>query len=342
MVASYMTQIFIALITWAYVRTAYAWIEYVFIIWAMLRQASTWSSLSFKAPPVQKAIKQGKQAAEKFQGWHLSKTLVTALVDFQKTQVLFILAVQISCLWAANNGEVTLSSSYGQEQNNLALYEVIGLNGAIPVVMTLSALHAARQDSLYIDIASLVSLAISSATCLSRPPFSSLYRFDDPEVGGIAQCGGLESPLRYCTARPDKTLFFDAKAQLYIWLVPFITGLCFALKRAINVFRDHHGDPAQRQLDREAPQHPLWTLLLNVVEIVLAVGCCYLLGAYFQILLPNDYPAAYDVASIFGAVQWTPGQVISITIWAPIVIDFVYNLLSMCILLPFFRQVYLY
>lgn len=140
---------------------------------------------------------------------HLSR-LVVALVDFQKAQSLFMIAINIAALVVTHKGGLD-PQSIDQLAYTYIFTEVVALGGFLPVTFTLFTLHLLDMCSWYLLILSGVSVALSTATLVTIGYFNpGKATLDD--LGFYASTGGPPScnswrPGAYCSYLGGQTDF---------------------------------------------------------------------------------------------------------------------------------------
>ena len=130
--------------------------------------------------------------------------LAVALVEFQKAQCYFMIAVQIAALVTLSEGRLQ-SANLQQLYNNWATVRVISASGLLPVTFNLLCLQSAGKKSWYLIFLSTITVVISAATLFRTGDFSPnnhdiAYLQAQAQAGGVSECGNHD-PTVYCLQR---------------------------------------------------------------------------------------------------------------------------------------------
>ncbi|KAI9783707.1 MAG: hypothetical protein M1816_001188 [Peltula sp. TS41687] len=149
--------------------------------------------------------------------------LLSALVDFQKAQCFFMLAVQAAALVAVKKSAGFEARSLQEYANNVDYLPIITKSGSIPVTFVLFTLHNAGMRSCYMEKwnvwrnkGSFIQKA-STATILMGIEGGFLYMFSNHLFNIIPQTGagrtwsfvGIEIASEYRIPKPYKVVKFD-------------------------------------------------------------------------------------------------------------------------------------
>ena len=171
----------------------------------LLKSWSSWTyylSLGiFLWPYGLNGAKQRGQLYQKKWRAHLP-ALVSALVEFQKAQCFFILALEIAAQIIISRG-LFKASSLQQLYNNYALVGSVAISGLLPITFVLLCLHTSKMKSWYIFILSTCAIAVSTVT-LYNTSYSNSTPILQPTTTEYAGCS-TKDPSVYCL----KDLEFD-------------------------------------------------------------------------------------------------------------------------------------
>lgn len=125
--------------------------------------------------------------------------LVTALVEFQKAQCYFMLAVQIAAIVTISKGQYQ-ANNLQQLYNNWQVVHVISISGFVPTTFILLCLQSVGKRSWYLTILSTITVGISTVTLFMTGSFSPSpkdmeYLGSQPST--MDQCGSKD-PTLYC------------------------------------------------------------------------------------------------------------------------------------------------
>ncbi|KAK5681566.1 hypothetical protein LTS10_006099 [Elasticomyces elasticus] len=116
-----------------------------------------------EAKRLQRRVKHSRQAV----------ALKATLVEFQRTQTFFVLAVSVAALLAVSNPNYLQVASYQQLWNNITFISTIAVSGCYPVVLNLLNLRKTGHSSLYLlcisTCCAVVATALWIRTILQQP-----------------------------------------------------------------------------------------------------------------------------------------------------------------------------
>lgn len=161
--------------------------------------------------------------------------LAAALVEFQKAQCYFMLAVQIAAMVTLSQGQFQ-SDSLQQLYNNWGVVHVVSISGFLPVTFTLLCLHSVGKRSWYLTILSTITVAVSAATLSMTGSFSPTMR-DVAYLAGnpstVPSCG-YHDPSVYCLERSLEGSAFGSDSANVILIYSFII-LAYVVVDLLNI-----------------------------------------------------------------------------------------------------------
>ena len=285
------------------------------------------------------------------------------MVELQKAQCFFMLAINIAALLLINDPDELLSiRSYQQLTNNMDLMKLVAIAGTLPPLFGLLTLHLSQMRSSFIYCLTLLTFILSSATGFSNWSIkpSDVVIIND----NFAPCGGNPSPEKYCTRYGDLILiegtlneFTSESAEFRYSTAVFIT-LFLNQFPIVRVSRQSKGvrwitvfdwietklsiTPGHQLLDGFGRKRELMIELLkrgflsSCVLIFQAIGISLLSrhGVLLYKMLvkylgkgSGDYEAEWerpDLLRILSDSEWNLGQVIAITVLMPSLIEYLY------------------
>ena len=133
--------------------------------------------------------------------------LTAGVVEFQKAQCYFMLAVQIAAMVTISLGQLQ-PTSLQQLYNNWVVVRVVSISGVLPVTFILLCLQSIGKRSWYLIILSAVTVGVSTGTLSMTGSFSPskndmayLAELPTPTpLSTITDCGGHD-PTLYCLER---------------------------------------------------------------------------------------------------------------------------------------------
>ncbi|KAK4898980.1 hypothetical protein LTR27_003711 [Elasticomyces elasticus] len=170
----------------------------------------------------------------------LAAALNATLVEFQKTQAFFMLAVVIAVLQAVHNARYLEMSTFTQVINNSRFISTVALSGSYPVTLNLMILRRTGGSSPFVLSVSVCCVIISStlwlynqAHILSKDDFRASTKF------GFAMCGNT-NPMQACSSFRDEgdvsEHIYWALRFLQTWLFPPIV-MAFLTVEEFKMFR---------------------------------------------------------------------------------------------------------
>ena len=121
------------------------------------------------------------------------ETIIEGLIEFQKAQCFFMLAIQAAAL-AVKHGSFLERSSLQQIHNDFAFIDILAAGGYLPIVFVIYTLRTVGHKSVYLLLLSGCTIGVSAAALLSREIIPM------PPVGmssSYSQCGNV-SPIAFC------------------------------------------------------------------------------------------------------------------------------------------------
>ncbi|KAK4951752.1 hypothetical protein LTR10_009671 [Elasticomyces elasticus] len=129
------------------------------------------------AKRLQRRVKHSRQAV----------ALKAALVEFQRTQTFFVLAVSVAALLAVSNPTYLQVASYQQLWNNITFISTIALSGCYPVVLNLLILRKTANSSLYLLCISTCCAVVATALWIRTV-------IQQPQPGDMVPSNGYHLP----------------------------------------------------------------------------------------------------------------------------------------------------
>lgn len=139
------------------------------------------------------AHQQGKSLQKKLKNRLVP--LLSVLIDFQKAQCFFMIAIQIAAQVVMSNG-LFEGSNLQQIYNNYKLLGVVAISGLLPVTFTLMCLHSAGMRSGYLIVLSTITVIRSAITLHS----SRMFDIEKASVNSqktFSECGDT-NPTEKC------------------------------------------------------------------------------------------------------------------------------------------------
>jgi hypothetical protein len=261
--------------------------------------------------------------------------LKSMLVEFQEAQCFFMLATQIAVLISFRN-QAKFYEPKNEAQLDMDNYlgQIIGTGGLLPISLVLFTLNNVNMNSWYILILSGITLATSSATVITSTNSenngytpSGLGSFYD--TASVDGCGGYPPPIVFCDEvwyKSTNTQYFAQAVLSWIYILPLVVFTVILFQLLLSL------PPLSRFIKGMLPQvsrleGSKLVTYLNGLWIG-AISILYLFAIY-------SYLANLYYLNKFGAIDthnWTLGQIVAVTIWAPVIFKYIYS--AVCKFIP--------
>jgi len=276
--------------------------------------------------------------------------LVIALQEFQKTQVLFLLALQIVPLLSLDHSTWLEAPSPVQVYYNAVFMMMLSTAGIYPIALGLTMLRKNKSDDNdedkdkdlaavrkdddalegFILLMSLACIGVSSATWY-RSSHIKFHASQLQEEGiNFEDCGDI-NPLRYClgfdVSLTSLGLTQDALSRQWLSVGPICVALYLTIETALPPMIRHgliylprwstKASQAAKHRLRKVPSW-VWTSLVSV--FVLGIDAWLLLG---NVLIFGNIYLIWKEPFDDGKV-WTIGQVIGVAVWVPVFLEWIY------------------
>ena len=274
--------------------------------------------------------------------------LVKALVDFQKAQCFFMLAIQIAAQVVQQKGELE-PSNLQQLYKTFVVIRSVSISGFLPITFTLFALYSAGKTSWFLIILSGITIIMSAVTQFSLSSFSPSERELKHlnTLPGPTTCGN-QDPSVYCL----RTI---STGELYIdlstgsWGASEIFGFCtliFVLLILYQLWISEYKlamkasswlmtvGPIERatayttaKIAAPRLQEVCLRLGLNLWETFTKVVNIAVLAVYiscFVVFMINLRALKSPEFDIIDTSSWSFGQIVAITVWAGPIVEYIH------------------
>jgi len=266
---------------------------------------------------------------------HQYIVLKSILVEFQEAQCFFMLASEIAVLILIRNGPIVFGAkSLMQLHWNFALVGLVSGTGSLPIACILFALTACDMVSWYIISLSGVTISTATATmAIYNNLVSGTFDRSLQPVNGVellTECGGNPPPIVYCGQSLEGPS--DGSPTVQIQFSWFILAMC-VLRHALRSMPESCLRITSTWLEtitkylnfrhirflwipfRTARRRRIW---YGLVVFILGLFILLAMGLNLQTLQDLSAAGAIDTTN------WTLGQIISVTIWAPVLCKYGY------------------
>jgi len=324
MLISYMLQAGMVMVIWMIISFATSWVMYIVYGFSLLLCKDR-----------QRARSIAEQAQKRLSFPRHTDILISTTVELQKTQIFYMMTIQIASLIALQNIQWLQAPTWQALDNNRQLFQTISSSGINPLVFNLYTLRKANKASPYLVVWTTVCIAVSVVTWFRSFQKPTPEHLDATATGlTIEQCGGAAgAPILCCLEGGISTQPGQDSQSLTITLL--IQGI-FVLE-AIAIF-DNPADPGakcnvfahlRRNLTEAFPKldSGVWRSVgRGVRRVFFASVDGWLFYCHFTLL--SGY-CVYGITSYSPAVKtWTLGQLIAITVWVPVFVEYLWLLIS--------------
>jgi hypothetical protein len=260
--------------------------------------------------------------------------LKSVLVEFQEAQCYFMVASQAAVLTTIVKGSQEFeAATFSQVQTNSEMAALIGYAGILPTIYVMLNLYTFSMSSWYTLGISGASLILGTAT-LAGILTSNSFGFVninidvlnlDPGFELLDQCGKKPPPIIYCALLPsdssDSSLgdllptfgYININSSDISTFDPIIL-LCWLVYAAIVLLKVLSYWSTARWQKIFRTSIIIWIFKLTL--ILSHATFLAFLGYYIAVLA--------SMSTYVDKGAWTLGQIISVTIWAPVICKLVY------------------
>ena len=272
--------------------------------------------------------------------------LVTAVVEFQKAQCYFALAIQIATLVLAA-GQASYSTTPWDDYINDELFYIVATNGYIPVVFTLAYISFFGRRSWYLISLSFCSFVLSITTLAEVTRIfwevPTDYATDESFLCGA--CGGHSAKdliAAWCPPKTTTPYVGDFKAAKGWWNWAILAVCLFWLihtawkmdTSTLTLF-SRRWIPGYSYLAKGGPIFDkigspfagLWREL-RIFYVFFPISWAIAFGYQYA-----GFALFFQHSEIFNS--WSFGQIVAVTIWVPCIAEFIYLRWRKCSKLSF-------
>ena len=197
--------------------------------------------------------------------------LAAALVEFQKAQCYFMIAVQIAAITSISRGRLQ-PKSLQQLYNNWQAVRGISVGGFLPVTFILLSLQSVGKRSWYLTLLSTITIFVSAASLAITGAFS--LRTEDliflrTQTNDIRACGNHD-PTTYCLDLPADSALGDNSRFTVLGFSLCVLGLIYADLLRARLYSIH-----QRQKSKFQNNSNIATVGSYLAHATLAIGHLY-------------------------------------------------------------------
>lgn len=256
--------------------------------------------------------------------------LIAALVEFQKTQVFFMLTIEVAVVIALYYGTHVDATSRAQLWNNVIFMRYVGYSGLDPVVFGKLLLRKVGKLSRYVCVASACCVLVASVAVLKSLTAGVELEQVRHFIPRLDECA-FEAPTQYCSRLRVGYLRVPRTVALVWWAVSPAIMLVLLLEKCDALYtprlRSAIGKAAKwiaigksgRARDLRGSKAGYSRLALIFAEVWLVINMCMSIRSYAAFLPDTNTTAADGI--------WPLGQIIAVGVWIPGIVEFLYLLL---------------
>lgn len=259
--------------------------------------------------------------------------LITTLQEFQRIQVFLLLALHAVTLLILTHATWLDVSSDVQLVNNDLLMMYLSAAGVYPIILGRLTLRKTKGSlEWFTVVTSLACVILSSVTWTKVRHIDVATQQLRQNDSSLYQCGGI-NPKRYCSSDTDLggLLRISLLRQqmsigpmcvlLHLFLEKARTSIVRQKKDWTPTWARHVLYTAQRQFAC-IPRRPIMALRLA------ALLCSEALLLWGNIMIFRQlYTLLYAFSD--GGRVWTIGQILSVSVWVPMFLEWMYSALRM-------------
>lgn len=266
---------------------------------------------------------------------NLAHSTSTLLVDFQEAQCFFVIAVQISVLYANSQG-ASFSGAQNWESlrvNREAVWSLANI-GAWSISLTQITLFRSSMDSWYtlaLSFVALVLAATASKLALLLDTADNVYKMFKNETG-LDECGGNASMRTFCSAYSPIFTLGVPRNVMFI-NVPILGLLCFMKVWTGYIDADTSLSQGKRLNDKALDSTGSTKSLERVKRIALMLVTLFLFSMEVLLLalliigLQSTQSMLVTLVEDETTNLWNVGQVVAVLVWAPVLSKYTYSVL---------------
>lgn len=260
----------------------------------------------------------------------LTASLFTALLDFQKTQIMFALVTQITTIIAVINPSLLAAAT--PLQMNFAQHYLMLLNTTLVLAVSFGLLLLRKDKGAarpQIFLASLCSILLGLGIMLTimnvLPVDFERHRQDPPETHDTPECAGV-NPMQYCQLSKELIGYVSSPRITDLRDEDYPTGFSLSLAEwgfrfalACWAFLMLASMLVSVALDCSPPERHWTRGLREGYYLIFEILSCWIMYSTISILL-----AIYSDDAFAAGRSWSIGQILAVMVWAPTLIEWLY------------------
>lgn len=300
-------------------------IKYILIpyIWGKHKTASPTKPVDNQGPwPIARA--RSFQVQDKVYKSHHSFNLIATIAEFQKGQCIFWLAISAAVLIGLAGSTQTVGShTIADFNNNITVLQIVCSCAFFYTSFGLYCLWVARKRSMYIILMSLVTMILSGSGWAATKYASAKDVAVDDEVSQFTACGAI-TPKSYC----DQGIGTDGYLinllhDTHLDVVSVVLGAIVMVFILIDWAFHKNARLRETKIGKwfclcDQREVPWWRSYTPAV-ILFLFECTYI------IIWAFTYVTFVWLAQIANMRDWGFGQVIAVTVWLPVFLEYIHG-----------------
>lgn len=188
------------------------WTEYIVGIYLLCRSfyVNTYARQQQQSVPHENTFDIAERVQQRVKNSRFRKGLIDCLVEFQKAQCWFVMAVQTACLVALWHPAYLAATSWQQLWSNFGVLSDLALGAGVTVVQSLLILRRCGSKDSYIFLISTAAVTLALAMWMSNYEQAYAAARGDPQdyiedTNGISACGGHVCLPEICLSNTSQT-----------------------------------------------------------------------------------------------------------------------------------------
>lgn len=262
---------------------------------------------------------RGSKLQQSLASNHHVSILITSLADFQKGQCIFWLSIDVAVLLGISGAVDTLeATSVADFRANQISLQVICVGAYTCTVFGLYCLHLVRKRSWYVFALSFIT-AIVSVIAWVATYTAAMNRIQPDDIDSSLQnyCGPFK-PQTYCTTTDS---YNKISHDQFDSILVGSGGICLLVLLCDMIIHNtrYRTSSLARRLCTCERTPPRWLLYLrSTLRFTMEMLSIILSVILFQALIG----IAFGTGS--GKPKWGFGQILALTIWIPILLEWFY------------------
>ena len=318
----------------------------ILLAWLYSSILTTWPGAAtfatFRLRGYANATRRANNVQDRLLQTNQYSALTSGLVEYQKAQAYFAITMQGTAMIAlGSDGSIFDAMTYKEIGYTVVMLGDVAAVGVVCLTFGLYLLYKAKKTSWYVTTLTILAALLCFVTwSQTRSPLDNLTP-RTPPVTNISSCGGLVTPVKFCTAftttnystKIEASIISCCATVLLVLIIRqgrHILGEWYKSLTTIISKRSEYSFPLkirpstyEKLSNRKLISRELTIRTTHAfTEVILAIAAIIML-----VWLAHPHSLGYKYVSLSNVqnTQWTFGQMIAITIWAPSIIEYIHS-----------------